>query len=63
MTNDSAAKSLCLVAACSANYRAALMPFHKTDLDFSGGVRQGLERSGAPGSVYKALLWLGLTGR
>ncbi len=39
------------------------MPFHKTDLDFSGSVRQGLRFAQAPGSVYKAPLGLDLTGR
>jgi len=36
--------------------------FHKTDLDFSGGVRQGLRFAQAPGSVYEALLGLDLAG-
>ena len=40
-----------------------LVLFHKTDLDVSDGVRQGLRCAQAPGSVYKAPLGLGLTGR
>ena len=40
-----------------------LIPFHKTDLDLSGDVRQGLRCAQAPGSVYKAPLGLDLTGR
>ena len=40
-----------------------LVPFHRTDLDFSDDVRQGLRCAQAPGSVYKAPLGLDLTGR
>ncbi len=40
-----------------------LIPFHKTELDFSDSVRQGLRCAQAPGSVYKAPLGLDLTGR
>ena len=40
-----------------------LVLFHKTDLDFSGGVRQGLRSAQAPGSVCEASLGLDWTGR
>jgi hypothetical protein len=37
-----------------------LVPFHETDLDFSGSVRQGLRSAQAPGSIYEAPAGAGL---
>jgi hypothetical protein len=44
-------------------FSKSLVFFHKTDLDFPGGIRQGLRFTQAPGSTYEAPLGLDLTGR